>query len=229
MTTSNSTVWELTRDQLIEAALRKLGVLNKGTAADATQLATGQTALNGAIARFNTLGMPLWKRTEEGVPLVLTTATYTLTGAVKVTEVYLRNTNSSVQYKLQLKSEYDMNSLPYSSTGVPVSWSFTPNLAEGGTLRIWPIPDSSAVSNYSLRVIKQDEFDTFTSSGETPDFPAYWTDALIYATAVALAPEYGIPLNDRKMLQQEMTMYLSQAQNYGDEDGSLFFAPEVRR
>ncbi|WP_230685814.1 hypothetical protein, partial [Streptococcus pneumoniae] len=89
--------------------------------------------------------------------------------------VYLRNTNSSVQYKLQLKSEYDMNSLPYSSTGVPVSWSFTPNLAEGGTLRIWPIPDSSAVSNYSLRVIKQDEFDTFTSGGETPDFPAYWT------------------------------------------------------
>jgi hypothetical protein len=229
MATSNSTVWELNRNQLIEAALRKLGVLNKGASADATQLSTGETALNGVVARFNTLGMPLWKRTEEGVALVLATSTYTLTGALKVTEVYLRNTNSSVQYKLQPKSEYDMNSLPYSSTGVPVCWSFTPNLAEGGGLRIWPIPDAGAVSNYSLRVIKQDEFDTFTTSTETPDFPAYWSDAIIYWTAVSLAPEYGIPLNDRKALQQEATIYLGQAQSYGDEDGSIFFAPEVRR
>ena len=228
MATSNSTVWELTRDQLIEAALRKLGVLNKGATADATQLSTGQTALNGVIARFNTLGMPLWKRTEASQALVAGTSTYTLTGAIKLTEVYLRASNSSVQYKLQPKSEYDMNSLPYSSTGVPVSWSFTPNLAEGGTLRIWPIPDASSVSNYTLRVIKQDEFDTFTASAETPDFPAYWSDAIIYWTAVSLAPEYGIPLNDRKALQQEATIYLGQAQSYGDEDGSLFFSPERR-
>lgn len=229
MATSNSTVWELTRNQLIEASLRKLGVLNKAASADSTQLSTGQTALNGVISRFNTLGMPLWKRMEQPVTLVLATANYTLTGALKATEVYLRSTTGSVQYKLQPKSEYDMNSLPYSSTGVPVSWSFTPNLAEGGILRIWPIPDAGAVSNYSLRVITQDEFDTFTASGETPDFPAYWTDAIIYATAVSLAPEYGIPLNDRKALQQEMALYLGQAQSYGDEDGSLFFAPEVRR
>lgn len=228
MAVSNSTVWELTRDQLIEAALRKLGVLNKGASADATQLATGQTALNGVIARFNTLGMPLWKRTEAAQALVAGTSTYTLTGALKLTEVYLRASGSSVQYKLQPKSEYDMNSLPWSQTGVPVSWSFTPNLAEGGVLRIWPIPDASAVSNYTLRVIKQDEFDTFTASAETPDFPAYWTDAIIYWTAVSLAPEYGIPLNDRKALQQEATIYLGQAQSYGDEDGSLYFSPERR-
>ena len=184
MATSNSTSWELTRNDIIDAALRKLGVLNKGANSDATQLSTGQVALNGVIARFNTLGMPLWKRTEQAVTIVAATQTYTLTGAIKVTEVYLRSTSGSTQYKLQPKSEYDMLSLPYSSTGVPVSWSFTPNLAEGGTLKIWPIPDSGAASNYSLRIIKQDEFDTFTAAGETPDFPAYWTDALNYIAAV---------------------------------------------
>jgi hypothetical protein len=228
MTTSNSTVWELTRDQIITAALRKIGVLNKGATPDATDLADGTIALNGIIARFNTLGMPLWKRTEVGITLVAGTATYTLNNAIKVPEVYVRATSGSTQYKLETKSEYDLQNLPYSSTGVPVSWSFTPNLAEGGTLRIWPIPDSGAASNYSLRVIYQDELDTFTASGETPDFPAYWTDALVYALAVALAPEKGVPLNDRKALREEAMQYLAQAQSYGDEDGSIFLQPYPR-
>jgi len=228
MAVSNSTVWELTRDQIITAALRKLGVLNKGDSADATELSEGQTALNGLIARFNTLGMPLWKRTEVAVTLVNGTSSYTITNGLKVPEVYLRNATSSVQYKLELKSDYDLKNLPYSATGVPVSWSYTPNISEGGTLRVWPIPDSSAASNYTLRVIYQDEFDTFTSGTETPDFPAYWTDALIYGLAVALAPEKGIPLGDRKALREEAMLYLAQAQSYGDEDGSIYLQPYIR-
>jgi len=229
MTTSASTSWELTRDDIINAALRKLGVLNKGTSADSTDLSTGQTALNGIIARFNTLGMPLWKRTELGVTLVNGTSSYTITNGMKVPEVYLRSATSSVQYKLELKSDYDLKNLPYSATGVPVSWSYTPNISEGGALRVWPTPDSSAASNYTIRVIYQDELDTFTAGTETPDFPAYWTDALVYALAVSLAPEKGIPLSDRKALREEAMIYLAQAQSYGDEDGSIFIQPDTRR
>ncbi len=229
MATSNSTVWELTRNNLIDAALRKLGVLQEGEAANSDQLTTGQTALNGVIARFNTLGMPLWKRTQAAVTLIDATATYTLSNAIKLNEVYLRATNSSVTYKLELKSEYDIRNLPYSTTGTPNCYSYTPNLAEGGVIRVWPTPDSSAAANYSLWVIYQKEFDTFTAAGETPDFPAYWTDAIIYATAVSLAPEYSVPLNDRKVLLMEATEYLNQAKGYSDEDGSLFIQPYARR
>lgn len=225
MSTSGSTSWELTRDDIIKAALRKLGVLNKGATPDSTTLSTASTALNGVLSRFNTLGMPLWKRYEESVTLVASTASYTLTNAIKVAAVYLRNSSSSVQYEIENRSEYDMNKLPYSATGIPSAWSYTPNISEGGVLRIWPIPDSSTASNYTLRVIKQKEMETFTAAAETPDFPPYWTDAVIYALAVALAPEYSLPLNDRSELKQQAKEYLDQAKGYSDEDGSIYLQP----
>lgn len=228
MSTSGSTSWELTRDGIISAALRKIGVLRQGGTANSDMLSTGQTALNGVIARFNTLGMPLWKRYEDSVTLVASTSTYTLTNTIKLPAVYLRNTNSSVQYEIEQKSEYDIDRMPYSATGIPTCWSFTPNISEGGTLRIWPTPDSSTASNYTLRVIKQQEMETFTAAAETPDLPPYWTDAIIYALAVALAPEYGIPLNDRVSLRQEAKEYLDQAKGYSDEDGSFFIQPYTR-
>lgn len=228
MSTSGSTSWELTRDDIIKAALRKLSVINKGATPDSTTLATAMVALNGVLSRFNTLGMPLWKRYEESVTLVASTSTYTLTNALKVPAVYLRNTTSSVQYEIENRSEYDMNKLPYSATGIPSAWSYTPNISEGGTLRIWPIPDSSTASNYTLRVLKQREMESFTAATETPDFPPYWTDAVIYGLAVALAPEYSVPLNDRNELKQQAKEYLDQAKGYSDEDGSIYFQPYTR-
>lgn len=228
MATSGSTVWELTRDNIIESALRKIGVLGKGESPDSTDLENAQHALNGIIARYNTLGMPLWKRTEKAITLVVSTTAYALTGSLKVSDVYLRNTNSSVQYKLDWKNLNDLRNMPYGTTGTPVNWTFTPNRTEGGTLTIWPTPTASDASNYSLRAIVQDELDTFTSADETPDFPSYWSDALVYELANNLAPEYGVPLNDRNMLQKQAMMYLSQAQSYGDDDGSMLFVPARR-
>lgn len=226
MSTSGSTTWELTRNQIIEAALRKLGVLDKNESADSTDLTNGTIALNGIITRFNTLGMPLWKRVEASITLVNGTQSYTVNNALKMPAVYLRNTGSSTTYELELKSEYDLLKLPYNSNGsVPTAWSYTPNINEGGTIKIWPTPNSTAAGNYTLYVVYQKEFDTFTSSGETPDFPSYWTDALIYALAVSLAPEKGLPLNDRIQLKQEAKEYLEQAKGYSDEDGSVFFQP----
>lgn len=228
MSTSGVTSWELTRNQIIERALRILGVLGQDTSANSTQISTGATALNGLVSRFNTLGMPLWKRAESSIALVNNTQTYTLSSALKLAEVYIRVVDSSVTWKLELKSEYDIRMLPYTSTGVPNCYSFTPNLAEGGTLRVWPIPDTTVASQYTLLAIFQEEFDGFTTSVETPDFPAYWTDALVFELASVLAPEYGIPLNDRAILKSQAKDYLEQAKGYSDEDGSLLIQPYNR-
>jgi hypothetical protein len=228
MTTSASTSWELTRNEFIEAALRKLGVLPEGVAATATQFTTGAQALNGIIARFNTLGMPLWKRSEATITLVDGVSTYTLSAALKLAEVYIRVINSSVTWKLELKSEYDIRSLPYSSTGTPNCYSYTPNLLEGGTLRVWPIPDASSATEYNLLTIFQKELYNVTGSTETIDFPSYWTDAVIFELASVLAPEYGIPLNDRMALKLQAKEYLDQAVGYSDEDGSFYIQPYSR-
>lgn len=220
MATSGDISFELTGDQIISAALRKLGVLAKGQTADAEDLSNGRQALNGLITLFSTDGMPLWKREELLVPLTVGITLYTLTGALKVAQVVIQELSSEVEWDLINRSEYDLNRLP-TSTGVPVHYGFTPEISTG-TLRIWPAPDASAAASYRLLVEYQRKFDGFVAGGNTPDFPSFWTDALVYGLAVRLAPEYGVPLQDRQMLMKEAEMYRKMAADYGDEDGSLF-------
>ena len=227
MTTSANTSYESNRDNIIKAALRKCGVLSEGETPTTESITNCSQALNNIVVRFATLGMPLWKRTELPITIVATVKDYTVANSLKAPQVILKDTTGGVQYELLPKSRYDYNKLPRNTNGTPVHFTFNPNL-ENGTLTIWPIPDATAASTKSIVVVYQKEFDGFFAASDTPDFPSYWTDALTYELAVNIAPEYGVPLQDRQALRQEAAVYLSQAQGYGDEEDSLFITPERR-
>lgn len=222
MATSGNTSWELQRNNIISAALRKIGALAKGQSADTEDISNGSEALNSLAALLSTDGMQLWKRTEIAVTLVDGQQDYTLDDALKVHQVVLRYAGSDTSYEIQWKSLYDFNNLPTSEGGTPVHYTFTPGIQDG-TLKIWPTPDATTATNYSLVAVVQKEFDGFFASSDTPDFPPYWTDALIYGLAARLAPEYGVPLQDRQMLLKEAETYKKMASDFGDDGGSIFF------
>lgn len=228
MATSGNISWELNRNELITRAYAKIGIPGEDNSLTATQISDGAQALNSVIALAVTDGMPLWKRTTVSLTPSTTSQVYTLTGAVKLAQVVLRDTGGT-QYDLVEKSLYDFNRLPRGSIGTPVHYTYSPGLQDG-TLSIWPLTsDSGTVSSKTIVAVYQKEFDGFTASGETLDFPAYWTLGVIYKTSVLLAPEHGVPLNDRAALKQEAEMYWKQAKDYTDEDGSLFIQPTRRR
>lgn len=225
MATSGNTSWELTRNQIIEAAMRKIGALAKGQSADSDDINNASMALNSLMALFETDGMPLWKRTTLPITLVASTNTYNLLNAVKLAQLNILYTGGATKYPLMPKSLYDFNRLPPTSGGIPNSYYFQPKIQDG-TLVIWPTPTATEVVSYSLEAVVQKEYDGFFASGETPDFPPYWTDALIYGLAVRLAPETGLPIQDRQLLIKEAQMYFDMASDYGDEDGSFMFQPD---
>lgn len=227
MTTSNNTSWELNRNEIIEASLRKVGALAEGQTATTEQITTVSQALNSVIALFQTKGMPLWKRTNQTIALVLGQQAYTIADGVKVPQVVLQYPTNSTQYELIEKSEYDFNQLPLGTinAGIPVHYYYQPGISNG-TLNIWPVPDAAAVSTAQLMVVKQKKFDGFFNSTETPDFPSYYTLALVYQTAVVIAPEYGVPLQDRQTLRSEAKEFVDDAFNYGDDDGSFYIQPD---
>ncbi len=228
MTTSSYTSWELTRNQLIESAYRKIGIPGEGNTLSTGQYTDGVEAVNSVVALAVTDGMPLWKRTTASETPSITSQVYTLSNAIKVFAVFLRD-SGGVQYELRNRSLYDFNRLPRDSIGVPVHWTWAPSI-EGGTVSIWPLTaDASTVSTKTLQIIYQKEFDGFDSTTtDTLDFPSYWTLGIVYKTALVLAPENGVPLEDRKLLLAEANNYWKQASDYGDEDGSFFVMPERR-
>lgn len=233
MATSGTTNTELTRDEIVEAALRKLGRLAQGQAASSADLADGAEALNNLVAEFQTMGMPLWARKSLNITMVADQASYVIgvglatntAFPLKIIQAWTEPTSGGGRQPLEQLAIYDYNLLPTASSGSPSQFSYQPNI-NYGTLRLWPAPDTSTVANRTLTISYQCPFDEFTASGNTPYFPKEWNNALIYGLADLLSGEWGLPLNDRREIEQKAEKHLNIALDFGQEQASIFFAPD---
>lgn len=228
MTTSANTSWELQSTALVNAAYRKIGYIAEGVSLSPTALAQGVEALNAIISLMETKGMPLWKRNSITFTPLATTQQFNVPNAIKIAQVVLIN-NGGSQYPLVEKSRYDFNMLPANSgPGVPVHYEVrTLNpLTSGMTVNIWPYTaDTGTISNSTVQIWYQKIFDGMFNATDTLDFPAHWTQGIIYKLAQSLAPESGLPLQDRNMLKGEADEAIKASSDYGDEDGSLLIQP----
>lgn len=223
MATSGTTVFELSRDSIITAALRKIGAVAQGASPTTEDLTNGMQALNALVSEYQTFGMPLWKRTQYSLALVASTTTYTIgigqsiniAFPLKVLEAVIRDSSGSAQVVNQISRDA-FNLLNTGVTGKPVQFTYQP-YTNYGILKVWPSPNTA----YTMEITYQAPVEGFTSASETPDFPQEWQNALIYGLAALLAPEYGVPLNDRGWLSKEQEKHLEVAQNYGYENASL--------
>jgi hypothetical protein len=235
MTTSGSTVFGLTRNELIAAAIRKTGRLASGQVPSTQQYTDGAQALNAIVAQLQTLGMPLWGRTSTQFALTLDTGTYTIGSGLtinvpaplKIYQAFAVNTANSPDTgtEMQIVSLFDNTlSVTETSGSLPTQLSYQPKI-DAGLITIWPKPDATAVSDIQIKIIYQRPFEMFTASGETMDIPKEWHQVVIYSLAVALAPEWGVPLADRQLLSKEADKHLELVMSFGQEDGSIYFSP----
>jgi hypothetical protein len=227
MTTSGITTYQLNRDQIVTASLRKLGVIAVGQTPDAEAIANAAQALNAAIAELRGMGMPLWSRFEY--TFTPTTNVYTIGNGYTLNTPYpLRvlqafRTSGNIKIPMDIESLEDFNKLPVNTGAAPIKLSYSPSI-NFGTLKFWPTPPSTNIE--AVTIVYQKPFEYFNTQYDTMAFPEEWYNALIYKLAVLLAPEWGIPLPDRRELKQELETYLSNALANGQEDGSFFFSPD---
>lgn len=215
----------MNRDSIIAAAMRKIAALAKGQSPDAEDLTNGTEALNNLVAEFMTLGMPLWSLKSYDVPLVDGTQDYTFTTPfpLKIVEAYISLSSTSKQ-NVNPTAQYDFNLLPNGSSGIPTQFTYLPNI-NYGAFSVWPVPDATAAAG-TFTIWYYAPFDTFVSASDTPYFPREWNNALVYGLAALLAPEWGVPLNDRGMIDKAAEKHLQIALDYGAENSSLFFQPD---
>lgn len=234
MSTSGDTTWQLQRDQIISAALRKVGFA-EGETPNATQIGYAAEALNSLIQSWRADGMPVWAMKTYTFSLTANTMTYDIGPGktidtpmpMKVVEVIRVATQGGNRVPLNIYTDYDFKLLSnfQTTTGVPVQVYYQP-FSKYGTLKFWPIPDATVAANYTIEITYQRPFEDFDNSTDEPDFPNYWTRAIIYGLAYDLSPEYGVALADRRTLQQDAMMYKDLALSYGTEEGSIRFMPD---
>ncbi len=237
MTTSGVTTTQLTRNTTIAAAMRKFGALAQGQTASTEELANGTEALNNLVAEFQTMGMPLWSKLQSTITMVASQETYTIgvgqtinqAFPLKVLQAWTEPIAGGGRQPLVEQAVYDFNLLPLGSTasGTPSQYMYQPFI-NYGKLHLWPVPDAAAVATRYLKIIYMAPFEDFVAAGDTPYFPKEWNNALVYGLANLLAPEYGVPLNDRGMLRKEAEHHLEIALDFGLENASIYLQPEQR-
>lgn len=230
MSTSGTTTWSLNRDQVISAALRKLAVLSGGSSPETYQVTDATQALNAMLKGFQTDGMPLWAVKSYTFTTVSGTNTYVMgigqtiniDAPLKITQAW-RNQGSSVNVPMNIYTDYNYNLLPQNNnSGPPINLYYQPK-NQTGQINLWPIPDDSTTT---ITVRYQRPFEDMTSATDDFDFPSYWTEAIIYGLAKRLAPEFGVPLQDRILLAQEAKEFKDEALSFGTEEGSLYLQPD---
>jgi hypothetical protein len=104
MATSGTTTFTVTRDQIIEAALRSLAVLEEGAQPSATTIENSSFSLNLILKKWQSEGIKLWTVVEYTIPLVNSQTAYTIGPSatydlnadkpLRVIQAFLRNMTS---------------------------------------------------------------------------------------------------------------------------------------
>lgn len=236
MTTSGVTITEMNLASIGAAAMRKI-TLAKGQVPDIEDTANYTEALNNLVAELMTMGMPLWALKTAVVPMTAGVQDYVigvgkpinLTMPTRIMQAWSEQIVGGSRQELNPTADQDFNRLPLNSgsIGVPSQYNYLPNI-NYGTLRIWPAPNATTASSRTLSIRYLADFDQFVNSTDTPYFPRVFNSTLIYGVAVALAPEFGVPLNDRGMLEKEYQSHLEIAMDSTTENASFYFQPDTR-
>ena len=239
MATSGVTIFQMTRDEIIAAAMRKVQALAKGQLPDTQDLTDFTLALNALVSEFQTDGMQLWARDNYSLTLIANQDTYVFGEGqavntpfpLKIHQGILQDSLGTGRIEMEQISLYDFNLLPQSPTptgiGQPTSMCYTPGI-NVGTLKVWPAPDTITASNYTLELYYQRPFDIFVDDINTADFPAEWHNALIYGLAALITDELGLPTQDKQYIDGKANMFHERAKSFGVEEASFFIQPHWR-
>jgi hypothetical protein len=237
MTTSNSSDFSISRDNIIKGALRLVGALAIGETPTADQVTEASEALNLLVKSWQADGMPLWARGSYDLPLTLGTAMYTIgTGQtvnipkpLKITQAILHDTSSNVDIPMRIITRDEYLRLGNKTIqGQPIQIYYDPK-RDTGELYVFPPANSATVTYKQIRFTYQKPFEDFDASTDTPDFPQEWYEALKYGLATRLAGEYGITLEDRNQLLKEAMLIKEGALGFGTEEGSFFITADYRK
>ena len=231
-----STTFSITRDDIIKSSLRKIGVVAQGELPTTDQITEASFALNLLVKSWEADGMPLWALRTTPVPLTVGVNSYEIgigktvntDKPLKVFQAWNRVSGSSVDIPMRILTRQEYNILGNkTSTGNPIQIFYEP-LKDYGILHVFSTPYSTSVSNNQIYIVYQRPYDDFNASTDVPDFPQEWYDAVVYGLAVRLAPEYGVPIDQRQVLGREAADIKMAALSFGTEEGSLYFQREMR-
>ena len=234
MTTSGTTSFNATSDQVVTKALQHCGVINTSETVSTADFTLCRTALNLILKNLPIETWLLWCYVDLTIPLVSGTSTYTIgpSGTVsgirplRIAKAWLRDTNNNDIPLTQLsRSDYDMLT-PKATSGIPCNYYYDPQLVNGNFI-IWPVINLTGYTIYvSVQRTMQDI--SLSDGTQTFDLPQEWLLPLGWILADEISMDYCNNLQKVGLIQQRAEMWRTKMADYSREEVSLYFSPSFQ-
>jgi len=144
----------------------------------------------------------------------------------RLLEVNRINSNNRTEMSELTQNEY--RNLPNLTTaGTPIQYHYERRTG-AGRFYIWNVADSTSVSDDTIEIVYQAPIEDMDSSTDDLDMPPEWYNAVILGLAHSVSRKYGMKRTERMELKEDADDALELAKDFDVEDGSVFFAPELR-
>ena len=208
MSINTTSDFTLTRNELIELSMSKIGV----TELSVEDVNLGVKVLNSLVRNLDAKGSWLWA--IDSTESTLTTvpgqaeyvagngANYIATDILEVTTVtHARSVTDRVLLRILTKHEADRTYLKQdNNSSEPIAcYLERANIRKANVLTIYPTPDAAFTIKYNYRRALYD----FVQADNNPDLPTEWFLPLQKMLASELASHYGKPLQERQLLKME--------------------------
>ena len=225
--TSGTDTFSANRDMIVRRALRMVGAYTSTDLPRPEQMSDAVAVLNTMLKAWSTEGF-LWLRQFADLTLVAGQNNYTIGPNADVdidrpTHVFNCNRKSSSGNEIPMISltRTDWMAIPNkTSNGVPVQFYYDPQTVTG-VLYVWPTPQTGTTDTLVLDVDRQ--LDIMADSLNDFDFPPQWLECITYSLAARIAPEYGLPLSERGLLEQEAQALFLKASTDDRDVASIYF------
>lgn len=227
MSTSGTSSFVANRDMIVRRALRMVGAYTSTDLPRPEQMADACTVLNMMIKTWSTEGF-LWLRQFVTIPLIAGQNDYDLGTLTPVpmdrpTHVFTatRKATGGSEIPLVQLTRSDWMAIPNKTTqSTPVQYYYDAQTING-VLKVWPAPTTGTTDVIIIDCDRQ--LDVMVDSLNDFDFPPQWLEPICYSLAARLAPEYGLPLSERQMLEKEAEALMNGVLLDDRDLGSVFF------
>lgn len=223
MTSSGTTSFSLSNASIAVSSFARLQIRRPALLAEHMQDA--YTELNLLLSSYSNLQPNLWTVDLVSVPLIQGTATYSVDpSCVMILDAYLSFNSAPLSNRLIFpisRTEYASYSNP---TAQGVSSVFWFDRLISPTITLWLVPDQTnayTLNYYRCRQVQ----DANLPSGETPNIPYRWYDALVAGLAHRLARIYKPELEQVRSADADKAWNVAATQD--QENVDLVIAPQL--
>ena len=239
MTTSGTSTFTITRDEIIDEALIGLSVIEEGETASAATVTKLTRTLNLLLKNLQTDGIMLWTIADITIPLVASQTSYTVGPSgcnvtthkpMRLVEAYIRDTSATpdIDAPLEILSKQEYLQLgSKSATGKPSSVY----LDVGNTssaLYTYVTPDTTTATDYEIHIVAKRQIQDVGTAGATFDLPVEWMLPLKWMLMAEVAVDYDKTLQDRAYYDTKAAVYKDSITSWDVEYASTYFIPESR-